>query len=133
MNKVSQRARKSVDTPWINSIPVEWSLKPIKTVLNQVSRPVGESAPEITLLSLTQKGVIPRDLESGKGKFPSDFSTYQRIFPQELVFCLFDIDETPRAVGLCSEEGMVSGAYSVFQVKKDNDPKFLSHLFQKFY
>lgn len=129
MNKVSQRARKSVDTPWINAIPVEWSLKPIKTVLNQVSRPVGESASETTLLSLTQKGVIPRDLESGKGKFPSDFSTYQRVFPQELVFCLFDIDETPRAVGLCSAEGMVTGAYSVFQVKKDNDPKFLSHLF----
>ena len=108
MNNVCTRLKQSVDTPWITSMPAEWSLKPIKRVLNQVCRPVGESASETTLLSLTQKGVLPRDLESGKGKFPSDFSSYQRVFPQELIFCLFDIDETPRAVGLSSLEGMVT-------------------------
>ena len=129
MNNVCTRLKQSVDTPWITSMPAEWSLKPIKRVLNQVCRPVGESASETTLLSLTQKGVLPRDLESGKGKFPSDFSSYQRVFPQELIFCLFDIDETPRAVGLSSLEGMVTGAYSVFQVKKSNDPRFVSYLF----
>jgi type I restriction enzyme, S subunit len=129
MKGVNQRPQQPVETPWINAIPTDWTLKPVKAVMNPINRPVGELAHEIKLLSLTQKGIIPRDLESGKGKFPSDFSTYQKVFPLELIFCLFDIDETPRAVGLSSLEGMVTGAYSVFEVKEENSPKFLSYLF----
>ena len=36
--------------------------------------------------------------------------------PNELVFCLFDIDETPRTVGLVETEGMLTGAYTAFKV-----------------
>ena len=30
-----------------------------------------------------------------------------------LFFCLFDVEETPRCVGLSKHEGMITGAYTV--------------------
>ena len=37
----------------------------------------------------------------------------------DLVFCLFDIDETPRTVGIVETEGMLTGAYTAFKVNYD--------------
>ena len=37
----------------------------------------------------------------------------------DLVFCLFDIDETPRTVGLVETEGMLTGAYTALKVNKE--------------
>lgn len=37
------------------------------------------------------------------------------VEPGNLIFCLFDIDETPRIVGLSPLNGMITGAYDVFQ------------------
>ena len=34
------------------------------------------------------------------------------------MFCLFDIDETPRTVGLVDTEGMITGAYTALKVNK---------------
>ena len=73
-------------------------------------------------------GVIVRDLSEAKGKFPSDFSAYQVVDPGQFVFCLFDIDETPRTVGLADIHGMITGAYTVFDVDHCN-PEYLLQLF----
>jgi type I restriction enzyme S subunit len=67
------------------------------------------------LLSLTLRGVIPRDMDNPQGKFPTEFSTYQVVEPGDLVFCLFDVDETPRTVGYSTHHGMITGAYTVFE------------------
>lgn len=129
MSIATRNCEHYVITPWLKAIPAEWSLQPVKTILTQMNKPVGGDWSSTTLLSLTQKGVIRRDTESGKGKFPSDFSSYQHVKPGDLVFCLFDIDETPRAVGLSRLSGMVTGAYSVFEVNSEHSPEFLSYLF----
>ena len=89
-----------------------------KTFLSLTGEKVGNRANEYILLSLTTKGVIIRDMESGKGKFPKDFDTYQIVKQDDLVFCLFDIDETPRTVGLVNTEGMITGAYTALKVNK---------------
>lgn len=96
--------------------PAHWHVVRNKSFLSLTGEKVGNRADEYTLLSLTINGVIVRDIESGKGKFPKDFDTYQIVKPQELVFCLFDIDETPRTVGLVKTEGMLTGAYTAFKV-----------------
>ena len=93
-----------------------WKIVRNKSFLSLTGEKVGKKASEFVLLSLTTKGVIVRDIESGKGKFPKDFDTYQIVKPNELVFCLFDIDETPRTVGLVETEGMLTGAYTAFKV-----------------
>lgn len=96
--------------------PENWSLTRNKSFMAATGEKVGDKANQYTLLSLTTKGVIVRDIESGKGKFPKDFDSYQVVKKEELVFCLFDIDETPRTVGLVSTEGMITGAYTALKI-----------------
>ena len=102
-----------------SSHPNHWKILRNKSFLSLTGEKVGNRASEFVLLSLTTKGVIVRDLESGKGKFPKDFDTYQFVRKGELVFCLFDIDETPRTVGLVDTEGMITGAYTAFRVNSE--------------
>jgi type I restriction enzyme S subunit len=64
-------------------------------------------------------------MENPSGKFPSDFSTYQKVAKGDLVFCLFDVDETPRTVGISSHDGMITGAYTVMRCYDDNHAKYL--------
>jgi type I restriction enzyme S subunit len=58
--------------------------------------------------------VIVRDISTGKGKFSSDMGTSQEVRNGDLVFCFFDVPETPRTVGLSRHDGMITGAYTVF-------------------
>jgi type I restriction enzyme, S subunit len=99
---------------WLGDVPEHWTIMPNKAVMTLRRRTVGTRSTDFTLLSLTLRGIIPRDLENPEGKFPADFGTYQVVEPGELVFCLFDMDETPRTVGIAHELGMVTGAYSAF-------------------
>ena len=106
--------------------PSHWKVVRNKAFLSITGEVVGKRANEFVLLSLTTNGVIVRDVESGKGKFPKDFDTYQVVKPNDLVFCLFDIDETPRTVGLVEKEGMLTGAYTALKVnQKRAFPQFV--------
>lgn len=106
--------------PWLSQIPSHWSLVRNKNIFQEVKEIVGENADAYPLLSLTKKGIILRDVASGKGKFPKDFNTYKIVKRGDMVLCLFDIDETPRTVGLSNFDGMLTGAYTIFHVSNIN-------------
>jgi type I restriction enzyme S subunit len=108
---------KATNIPWLPEIPEHWEFTRNKTLLKLTDEKVG-GRKDITLLSLTKQGVIIRDLSEGKGKFPKDFDSYLVVRPNNLVFCLFDIDETPRTVGLVRNYGMLTGAYTNFEVNE---------------
>lgn len=108
-----------MDTPLKTKHPSHWKRVRNMTFLIEQTEKVGKQADDYQLLSLTTNGIIVRDVESGKGKFPKDFESYKVVEPGELVFCLFDIDETPRTIGLSQNHGMITGAYDVFKVKED--------------
>ncbi|MGG3284390.1 restriction endonuclease subunit S [Paenibacillus solani] len=105
-----------------------WSTRRLKTFLTESKDTVGDKSAEFDLLSLTKGGVIIRDVSTGKGKFPSDFGTYKVVRAGQIIFCLFDVDETPRTVGLSKNDGMITGAYDVFSIS-DIEPKFLEYYF----
>ena len=109
---------KTTDIPWLPEVPAHWEEVRNKSLLKLTEEKVG-SRTDITLLSLTKNGVIVRDLSEGKGKFPKDFGTYLVVRPYNLVFCLFDLDETPRTVGLVRNTGMLTGAYTNFEVNEN--------------
>lgn len=125
---MSNATTKETGLPWLPEIPSRWSMMRNKDFLIETKDTVGENSSEYTLLSLTTRGIVPRDMESGKGKFPSDFSKYKIVRKGDIAFCLFDIDETPRTVGLSSHDGMLTGAYSIFHVK-DINPRYLYHYY----
>ena len=99
---------------WIGDIPQHWTIKRNKNILIERKDIVGEDH-SFKLLSLTLNGVIIRDLDAG-GKFSAEFSSYKIVSPNNLIFCLFDVDETPRTIGLSSHSGMITGAYDIFDV-----------------
>ena len=110
---------KDSDVEWIGNIPKHWKLLANKYVFKLKKNLVGKKSSEYDLLSLTLEGIIKRDLDKG-GKFPAEFDTYQEVKKGDFVFCLFDVEETPRTVGLSKYDGMITGAYTVFSVKNIN-------------
>lgn len=114
---------------WIGQIPAHWEQLANKHIFRLRKTLVGKRSSEYELLSLTLRGVIKRDMENPEGKFPAEFDTYQEVSPGDFVFCHFDVEETPRTVGLSEFFGMITGAYTVYSVADGVDPRFLLHFY----
>lgn len=117
---------KDSGNQWLGMIPSHWEMLRNKVFITELDEKVGKRT-DLTLLSLTKGGVIERDVESGKGKFPKDFESYKEVLPGNMIFCLFDVDETPRTVGLSEKSGMITGAYNVYAVSGINPKYYLSY------
>lgn len=116
---------KGSGVPWLGEIPAHWALSPNRAFLRVRKILVGERHPSFTLLSLTKRGVIVRELSEMRGKFSSDMGTSQEVRPGDLVFCLFDVPETPRTIGLSRNAGMITGAYTVMECTRPDVAAFL--------
>ncbi|NHQ74577.1 hypothetical protein HAT86_08880 [Roseovarius gahaiensis] len=120
---------KAGDFKAIGAVPAHWDISPVSRALMLSKSTVGKRSDEFKLLSLTTRGVIERDISENFGKFPESFDTYQQVQPGNFVFCLFDIDETPRTVGRSDLHGMITGAYAVFECIAPAYSDFLYYLF----
>ena len=118
-------AYKDSRMEWLGEVPEHWGLVANKAMLSRRKVLVGESHTQFRLLSLTKSGVIVRDLSTGRGKFSADMGTSQEVWKGDLVFCLFDVPETPRTVGLSGHDGMITGAYTVFECDRPLLRQFL--------
>ena len=112
-------AYKDSGEQWLGDIPSHWETIPMRYILHPRKSIVGGDSYKYDLLSLTLMGIVKRDIDNPTGKFPSSFDTYQIVQKGDFVFCLFDNEETPRAVGLSDLDGMITGAYDVMQLKSD--------------
>lgn len=112
---------------WIGEIPEHWTQLAQKHIFRLKKSTVGKRSSEYDLLSLTLRGIIKRDMENPEGKFPAEFDTYQEVMPGDFVFCHFDVEETPRTVGLSEHAGMITGAYTVYAPSAEQDPRYLLH------
>lgn len=108
------REMKDSGIEWIGQIPKDWDVVPHKRVMHKVKKICEQYSGE-DIISLTMNGVIKRDLTAG-GKMPTSFDGYQYVKPNDLLLCLFDIDVTPRCVGVVKDYGVTSPAYSRFVI-----------------
>ena len=108
------REMKDSGIEWIGQIPKGWNVVPHKRVMHKVKE-ICEQYNGGDIISLTMNGVIKRDLTAG-GKMPTSFDGYQYVKPNDLLLCLFDIDVTPRCVGVVKDYGVTSPAYSRFVI-----------------
>lgn len=120
---------QATDHKWIGNVPSHWELRANKYIFSLKKQAVGKRSAEYDLLSLTLRGIIKRDMENPEGKFPAEFDTYQEVGPGDFVFCHFDVEETPRTVGLSDFHGMITGAYTVYRTQKSVDPRFLLYFY----
>jgi type I restriction enzyme S subunit len=122
-------AYKDSGLAWLGQVPEHWNVVPNRGLIRKRKVLVGDEHAAYKLLSLTKLGVIVRDISTGKGKFSADMGTSQEVRPGDLVFCLFDVPETPRTVGLSRHNGMITGAYTVFECANPD----LAQYFELFY
>lgn len=110
-------ARKMKDSgiEWIGEIPEGWEVLAHKYIMHK-EKSICEHYSGEDVISLTLNGVVKRDLENPSGKMPTTFDGYQFVDPNDLLLCLFDIDVTPRCVGLVKDYGVTSPAYSRFKI-----------------
>ena len=125
----SSNGYQRVDSYWYDQVPSNWKKTKNKYVFCQSKHVVGDDWEKFTLLTMGKSGVKPRDMDGG-GKFPASFETYQTVEPNQLIFCLFDLDETPRTLGISKDYGMITSAYDVFSTTEDNDPQFWTYFYQ---
>ena len=121
------REMKRSEIEWVQDIPANWIVMPNNYLMKKIKHicPIynGED-----ILSLTMKGVIVRDLEAG-GKMPTSFDGYQKVYSGNLLMCLFDIDVTPRCIGLIKQEGLTSPAYSQFVLSENADAAYYNYYY----
>jgi type I restriction enzyme S subunit len=116
--------------PWAPLVPAHWSLTPNRSVLRIRKKLVGRRHSSYRLLSLTKQGVLIRDVSTGEGKHSDHLDRCQEVRPGDLVFCLFDVEETPRTVGLSEHLGMISGDYTVFECADPLAGRFLEYFYK---
>ena len=120
------RKMKDSRIEWIGEIPKDWNMVPYKRIMHKI-KAICEHYNGEDIISLTMNGVIKRDLTAG-GKMPTSFDGYQYVEPEDLLLCLFDIDVTPRCVGIVRDYGVTSPAYSRFRVHDGYSNRYYDYL-----
>ncbi|KEO72232.1 restriction endonuclease subunit S [Anditalea andensis] len=122
-------AYKDSGVEWLGEIPEHWDTLANKYIFILKKNLVGKKSGDFVLLSLTLNGLIKRDMVNPQGKFPAEYNTYQEVKKGDFVFCLFDVEETPRTVGLSNYDGMITGAYTVMKPNDNFDKGFLYYFY----
>lgn len=120
---------KESGLPWVGDIPSHWKVIANKYIMHK-RKDIVPIYKGQDIISLSMNGVIVRDLDAG-GKMPTTFNGYQHIYPGNLLMCLFDIDVTPRCVGLIKNDGLTSPAYSQFVMDRDSYAPYFYYFYLK--
>lgn len=115
------------DIEWIGDIPENWNIKMHRNILKK-KKEICEKYSGENILSLSMDGVKVKDLDNPSGKLPASFDGYQRVEENNLLLCLYDIDVTPRCVGLITDKGLTSPSYSQYEVNNSDSPRYYNYL-----
>jgi len=119
---------KDSGVEWLGMIPKDWKIVSSRQLFTTEKERVGTNFADHKILSLTLQGIIPRVLD-GSGKNPAEYDTYQKFKKEDLVFCLFDYDVTPRTIGYVEEDGMMTGAYTRLIPRSEIYSKYFYYYF----
>lgn len=97
-------------------IPNHWELKKIKRLFAIKKNIAGEEGHQV--LSITQKGIIPKDISRNEGQMASDYSGYQLVKAGD--FAMNHMDLLTGWVDISSYDGVTSPDYRVFELKDEN-------------
>ena len=118
------------DLSWAPKIAPHWSLLPNRQFMKIRRVPVGLAHKSYQVLSLTKQGILVRDLTTGAGKQSDFLERMQEVRKGNLIFCLFDVEETPRTVGLSGYSGMISADYTIFECIDEPTGRFLEYFYK---
>ncbi len=121
---------KDSGVEWIGEIPEGWEIIRTKHRFIIKKRIVGYEGP--TVLSITQRGIIAKDIVSGEGQLAANYSGYQWVYPGD--FAMNHMDLLTGWVDCSSLEGVTSPDYRVFApTTNDIDRRYYTYVFQHCY
>ena len=130
MTANNNRKLKDSGIEWIGKVPANWKICKSKYCFECNKRIVGCLSDNYDRLSLTLKGVLKRDKEDNDGLQPTDFTNYQIVNKNELIFKLIDLQNVSTSrVGLSSFEGIVSPAYIILKQKNNYNMKYAEYYY----
>lgn len=111
------RKLKDSRSTWFGQIPSDWNMRKIKYIFKIQKDIVGEEGH--TVLSITQKGIKPKDLSKNEGQLAENYSNYQLVHIGD--FAMNHMDLLTGWVDVSKYEGVTSPDYRVFGlIDKDN-------------
>ena len=111
------REMKDSQSIWFGQIPRVWEMRKIKYIFKIQKDIAGEEGH--TVLSITQKGIKPKDLSKNEGQLAENYSNYQLVHIGD--FAMNHMDLLTGWVDVSKYEGVTSPDYRVFGlIDKDN-------------
>jgi type I restriction enzyme S subunit len=122
---------KNSDAEWLGLVPKHWSVVKIRWLCKIKKRIVGELG--FNVLSITQKGIRVKDIESNDGQQSMDYSKYQLVEVGD--FAMNHMDLLTGYVDISEIVGVTSPDYRVFSVRdrQMSHAAYLLYLFQNGY
>lgn len=118
---------------WLGNFPEHWSVERGKFLFRNKKELNNDLRCEL-ILSLTLNGVMHKKDLTARSLVPSDYSTYQIFYPNDLVFKLIDLEnfQTSR-VGIVKEKGIMSSAYIRLIPNNKLNSKFFYYYYYSLY
>ncbi|TVL21124.1 hypothetical protein AYI92_06400 [Shewanella xiamenensis] len=118
---------KDSHIPWVGNIPSSWQLKKVKFLFSIRKRIAGCLGYDV--LSVTQRGIVKKDIDSGEGQLSTNYSKYQIVHPGD--FAMNHMDLLTGYVDISQFEGVTSPDYRVFILNDlHNCSKYFLYIFQ---
>lgn len=123
----STTLKETVSNVW-TKIPQNWKLVDIKYVFEIVKRIAGQEGFDV--LSVTQKGLKIKDIESNNGQQAESYAGYQFVYPTDYVMNHMDL--LTGWVDCSTMFGVTSPDYRVFRLrdKENNDLIYFKYVMQ---
>ena len=125
------RETKDSGSIWFGDIPVEWNAKKLKYQFHIKKDIAGEEG--YTVLSITQRGIIPKDLSKNEGQLAESYANYQLVNVGD--FAMNHMDLLTGWVDISKYDGVTSPDYRVFVLDdaEHNNSQYFLYLMQMCY
>lgn len=129
LEKASHKVDSEVD--WIGLMPESWTTIPGRHLFEVVKRI--EPGFSNRVLSITQKGIVPKDLSSHFGQLAESYDLYQRVDAGD--YAMNSMDLLTGWVDRSAYDGVTSPDYRVFRLRRAiaAEPRYFTHVLQMGY
>lgn len=117
---------KPSEIEWIGLIPDNWEVRYLFQVTDE-QKISNKNLQNQNLLSLSYGKIVNKDINRTDGLLPASFDTYQVIHDGNIILRLTDLqnDHKSLRVGLATQTGIITSAYTCLALKEPVIPNFL--------
>lgn len=118
---------------WIGEVPSHWAMHTLYQLVTQVKNK-NKDLTEKNLLSLSYGKIKRKSIETTEGLLPESFDGYNIIEDGDVVLRLTDLqnDHTSLRVGLATERGIITSAYTTLRPSDNCISKYMYYLLHTF-